>query len=303
MQRYYSLSDYCKEEYGKKLYRLSLDAGFTCPNRDGKKGVGGCIFCSEQGSGDFSFGEEDISERLSSAKALLGKKAKNCGYIAYFQSYTNTYASEEALRKIYSPYLKREDIEVISIATRPDCIDAGVLKVLLEIAEKKPLWVELGLQTANDKTGMLINRCFLTEEYFLAAQKLLKAGIKVITHVIIGLPGETEEQLYKTIDAVNKAGSWGIKLQLLHVLKNTQLYEMYKKGEYTPLSKERYFKLLSGALMRLKPKTVIHRLTGDGDKKKLVSPLWSADKKRVLNDMNRYFTEHDVVEGSLYEEE
>ena len=302
MQRYYSLSDYCKEEYGKKLYRLSLDAGFTCPNRDGKKGVGGCIFCSEQGSGDFSFGEEDISERLSSAKALLGKKAKNCGYIAYFQSYTNTYASKEALRKIYSPYLKREDIDVISIATRPDCIDAGVLKVLLEIAEKKPLWVELGLQTANDKTGMLINRCFLTEEYFLAAQRLLKAGIKVITHVIIGLPGETEEQLYKTIDAVNKAGSWGIKLQLLHVLKNTQLYEMYKKGEYNPLSKEQYFKLLSGALMRLKPKTVIHRLTGDGDKKKLVSPLWSADKKRVLNDMNRYFTEHDVVEGSLYKE-
>ncbi len=295
MKRYNSLNDYLKNKYNKKLYKIALDIGTTCPNRDGTKGTGGCIFCSCGGSGEFAESGNDIKTQLSKAKERIKSKTKgNCGYIAYFQSFSNTYAPIEVLREKFFSVIDDNEVEIISIATRPDCLGEEVISLLKELNEKIPVWVELGLQTSNEHTAQLINRCYENEVFIEAVNNLKKIGIEVIAHVIIGLPGENTVDYINTVKFACNAGIDGIKLQLLHVLKNTKL----EKINYTPLTMEEYFYNLKKCIEIISPEIVIHRLTGDGDKKLLIAPLWSADKHNVLNSLNKYFEENNVLQGS-----
>ena len=281
-------NEFCKKEYGEKLYKLALSGGFTCPNRDGKLGTGGCIFCSAGGSGDFA---EDpslsVDEQIERAKERVSSKFKGNRYIAYFQSFTNTYAPLERLRTLYDAVASREDVAVISIATRPDCLPEDVLSYLGELSGRKPVWVELGLQTVKEESIGYIRRGYDTAVYDEAVKKLNALGIHTITHVILGLPGETKEDMLKTVRHVCDAGSKGIKLQLLHVLEETDLAEDYRKGKFRTLEMDEYIGILMDCLRVLPEDTVVHRLTGDGPKKILIAPLWSANKRAVLNAVNR----------------
>lgn len=300
-RRYYSLDFYLKETFGEKLYKLSLDGGMTCPNRDGKISYGGCIFCSEGGSGDFAAPcGMNTDKQIEYAKSLVSRKFDGNRYIAYFQSYTNTYAPVEYLRKLFLPIIKREDIAVLSVATRPDCLGDDVLELIAELAKIKPVWVELGLQTIHQKTAEFINRGYNLECYDKAVRNLKKAGASVITHIIIGLPYETKEQIMQTAAYVGQSGADGIKLQLLHVLKNTKLEEIYNSGELQTLSEDEYVSLVADIIGVLPENIVIHRLTGDGDKKILISPLWSCNKRRVLNLINHRLKENDIIQGNEY---
>lgn len=285
---YYSMNDYCREHFGKKLYKLSLDGGFTCPTRDGTKGERGCIFCSAAGSGDFAEGGNDIDAQIERAKKRIEAKNRGGGYIAYFQSFTNTYAPVQRLRELFLPVIRREDIDVLSIATRPDCLEDEKIKLLAELNAIKPVWVELGLQTTRPESIEYIRRGYDTPVYDEAVKKLKAAGIYVITHVIIGLPGEDLNDMKATVRHVAECGSDGIKLQLLHVLTDTDLYAHWKNGEFDTLSQEEYLCILSELLKLLPEKTAVHRLTGDGNKKYLAAPLWSADKKSVINRIREY---------------
>ena len=298
MSRYYTANEYYKEIFGTKVYKISLDGGMSCPNRDKNKN-GGCIFCSEGGSGDFAIKyNKDIESQISDAIKLIESKGSN-KYIAYFQSYTNTYAPIEYLRKLFFSAIKDDRIVGLSIATRPDSISDECIELLKELNNIKKVFIELGLQTSNDKTAILINRGYKTIVYQDITKKLREANINIITHVIIGLPNESEDDLINTINFINDKTD-GVKLQLLHVLTGTELYNMYKNNEYVPLSKEEYYRLLSIAINHLNKNIVVHRITGDGPKKILVEPKWSALKKQVLADINRYFNEHDVVQGKDY---
>ena len=289
MKEYLSLNEYLKNTFGCKVYKIALDAGFTCPNRDGSVGRGGCIFCSGSGSGDFTFRGKSIEEQIEDGKKLLSKKADPSAskYIAYFQAFTNTYAPAEKLEKIFMPVIIRADIAALSIATRPDCLPADVLHLLEKLNRIKPVWVELGLQTSNEETAKYINRCYENKVYDKAVADLISIGLpQIITHVIIGLPGESKEDMLGTVRYVASSGSNGIKLQLLHVLKGTRLAEDYAKGLFKTLEMEEYLDIIKECLKIIPPDMVVHRLTGDGAKKDLIAPLWSADKKRVLNAMN-----------------
>ena len=298
MQRFYSYNSYMREKFGCKMYKLSLSISSTCPNRDGTKGCGGCIFCSEGGSGDFAAAyQKSVSEQIKDAKRLVQRKNRGGKYVAYFQSFTSTYISPQKLREALSAALAEEDVEAISVATRADCLGDDILAVLSEFSKKIPVTVEMGLQTIHDKTAKLINRCCGLEEYEASLKKLKALGIEVVYHIIAGLPFETEEDFLKTVRFVAKSGADGIKIQLLHVLKGTELERMYQNKEFETLSKEEYFSLVSKALEILPKEMVIHRLTGDGAKKLLVAPLWSADKKDVLNSLNRYLEENNVIQG------
>ncbi len=298
MDRYNSLNKYLKNKFNKKVFKLALDCGFTCPNRDGTKGTGGCIFCSLGGSGDFAQTGTDIKKQIEKAKEFIkSKTSDDCGYICYFQSFTNTYAPIEKLRQIFFSVLEEKDIVAISIGTRPDCLGDDVLLLLDELNKKIPVWVELGLQTSNEKTAELINRCYENDVFVSAVKKLKEINIEVIAHVIIGLPDENIDDYVNTVNFACNAGIDGIKLQLLHVLKNTQLEKM----KYTPLTMEEYFEALKACLEVIPRHVIIHRLTGDGDKKQLIAPLWSRDKHNVLNSMNRYFKKHNVIQGSKKE--
>lgn len=283
MMEYYSMNDYCRETFGKKLYKLSLDGGFTCPNRDGTCGVGGCVFCSAGGSGEFTGRGSTLGEQIEDAKRRVAAKHKNGGYIAYFQSYTGTYAPIGRLRALYTEVISRDDIDVLSIATRPDCLGPEVLALLRELNDKKPIWIELGLQTTKEESVRFIRRGYGTPVYDRAVRDLKKAGIYVITHVILGLPGETEEDMRETLLHAVGAGTDGVKLQLLHVLKDSDLYPLWLAGEVPTLSMEEYLDLLRFLVPHIPPTVAVHRLTGDGDKRTLAAPMWSADKKRVLN--------------------
>ncbi len=294
---YKDITALCKKKFGKKLYRLSLSLSNTCPNRDGKAGVGGCIFCSLGGSGDFAENGEDLNEQIEKAKLRVNKKIKgDVGYIAYFQSYTTTYIEPEKLRTALLCAARREDINVISVATRPDCLGEDILEVLREVQKIKPLWVELGLQTANEKTAKLINRGYNLSVFDESVKKLAQFADEIIVHVIIGLPNETEAELYKTIAHINSLPVTGVKLQLLHVLKNTALEKM----DYSPLSIEEYARLLCGCIERLRADITVHRITGDGNKKELIAPLWSGNKKAVLNYLSKYFKENNIFQGKNY---
>lgn len=297
-----TLNAYLKNRFGRKIYKLTLDGGMTCPNRDGKVGFGGCIFCGGNGSGSFCPSVDlSITDQIEEGKKLLKNKIKEGGYIAYFQSHTNTYAAVPYLRKIFYEAVNHPDIVGISIGTRPDCLENEVLKLLEELAKIKPLWVELGLQTINENTAKLINRCYPLKVYDEAVKNLKSIGAEVVTHVILGLPGESEEQMLETVAYSSKVSD-GIKLQLLHVLKDTKLYEMYQKEPFKIFSMEEYTELLCRCIEIIPKNVVIHRMTGDGDKRLLVEPMWSGNKKVVLNYINKVFLEKDIVQGCKAEE-
>lgn len=294
---YYSLNEYLKNTFGEKVYKISLNGGMTCPNRDGTLDSRGCIFCSKGGSGEFSANALlPISEQLEQAKRRIREKTDCKRFIAYFQPFTNTYAETEYLRRIFTEAIAPEDIAALSIATRPDCLGENVLALLSELNKIKPVWVELGLQTIHDESAEYIRRGYPLADFDRAADRLRELGINVITHLIIGLPGESREML---LDSVRYAGerSNGVKLQLLHVLKDTDLCSDYLSGKFDVLSIEEYIELLCDCVEALPKNVVIHRLTGDGDKRLLVAPMWSADKKRVLNAINKAFRERNVNQG------
>lgn len=285
---YKTLNEYYKEKFGCKVYKLSVDGGFTCPNRDGTKSYGGCIFCSKAGSGDFAESGTDILLQLENAKKRVEQKNKSGKYIAYFQAFTNTYANAEVLREKYLTAISPDYIVGIAIATRPDCIDESVIEVLKEINRIKPVSVELGLQTVNEKTAEFINRNYSNESYFNAVKLLKESSIEVVTHVILGLPFETEQDALNTTRAAVLAGSCGVKFHLLHVLKGTELENYYNRGEFSCLTLEEYAFILKKCINLLPKETVVHRITGDGAKKDLIAPLWSANKKAVLNYLKEY---------------
>lgn len=299
MEHYRSLNTYLKERFGEKVYKLALDGGFTCPTRDGTKDSRGCIFCLG-GSGDFSIPVgESVEEAIETAKAVVSDKGAG-KYIAYFQSYTGTYAPIEKLRRLYTQTIRHPDIAAVSIATRPDCLGEDVLRLLSELNEEKPVWVELGLQTIHPDTAAYIRRGYALSVYDQAVKRLREQGIETIVHMILGLPGETPERMVQTARYIGDSGVRGIKLQLLHVLKGTDLERDYRAGKFEVLTLEDYIAVLEACIRNLPPDMVIHRLTGDGAKRSLVAPLWSADKKRVLNAVNRAFERDALVQGSDY---
>ena len=296
---YRSFHSAMAERFGCKVYKLSLDGGFGCPNRDGTVGTRGCSFCSRLGSGDFAAPvDPDIRAQLQNAKARVAHKNPGGKYIAYFQSYTNTYAPPQVLRQRFSAAIEPEDIVALDVATRPDCLGPEVLAVLREMAEKKPLWVELGLQTVHEETAKTIRRGYALPVFDEAVKNLHAIGAEVIVHQILGLPGESPEMMLQTARYIAKSGAEGVKFHLLHILDDADLYADYLAGRVQVLEKEEYFAILSQCLQAMPPHMVIHRLTGDGAKRHLVAPMWSADKKKVLNDMNRYFDTHQVQQGS-----
>lgn len=296
---YISLSDYLKEKYHTKVYKLSLSTGCSCPNRDGKISYGGCIFCSEGGSGDFAATGTDIEEQIKYAREKVDAKISNKipledrKYIAYFQSYTNTYGDEKYLMDLFTKVLNYPQIVGLSIGTRPDCLSDEMISFLGELNKEKEVWVELGLQTIHEKTAKLINRGYELPVFEDAYKRLTTAGIKVVVHVILGLPGERDEDILKTVSYLSKLSPtlFGIKLQLLHVLKGTKLAQMYETDPFHVYSLEEYCDIVGKCLKKLPKETVIHRLTGDGPKKLLIAPLWSGNKKLVLNTMRKYIEE------------
>ena len=278
-------NDYYKEKFGCKVYKLSLDGGFTCPNRDGAVSTGGCIFCSAFGGGEFAERGADIRGQLQLAKSRVAAKIKEGKYIAYFQAFTNTYAPSEQLRKMFYEAIAPGDIVGLNIATRPDCLPESTVELLRELNKIKPVAVELGLQTADDTVAAYINRGYKTEVYADAVSYLKSAGLEVITHIIIGLP--KDDPVATTKFAVD-CGTDGVKFHLLHILKNTLLAKAYENGEIEDLSLEKYAQILKNCISVLPKETVVHRITGDGAKKDLIAPLWSADKKKTLNYLNQY---------------
>lgn len=285
---YKTANQYYKEKFGCKVYKLSLDGGFTCPNRDGTVGTKGCIFCSDCGSGEFATRGESISEQLEKAKRLVESKNKGGKYIAYFQSFTNTYAPISVLQKKFFEAISPDYIVGLSVATRPDCLPCEVIELLSRINKIKPVSVEIGLQTTNSKTAEYIRRGYKNDIYFDAVNRLRKVGIDTVTHVIIGLPFETDSDAVKTtLDAVS-AGTNGIKFHILYVLKNTDLHKEYLSGKFECLTLDEYASTLKKCIDVLPENIVVHRITGDGAKSDLVAPLWTADKKRVLNFLNDY---------------
>lgn len=295
-EHYYSLNEYLLNRFGEKVYKLSLDLGLTCPNRDGTLDTRGCIFCHE-GSSHFAINGMDISMQIEKAKELVAKKTKATRFIAYFQSYTNTYAPTDFLYKVFSEVINREDIVAISIGTRPDCLPDDILDMLSELNKIKPVWVELGLQTSNENTAKYIRRCYDNNVYKNAVFELKKRGIEIITHIILGLPYETREDMLSSVDFAVKCGTDGIKLQLLHVLRDTDLYNDYLSGKFETLTMTEYIDILFDCIKIIPENVVIHRITGDAPKKYLVSPLWSADKKTVMNTINREMDLRSLRQG------
>ena len=285
---YTTLSRHYREKYGCKVYKLALDGGFTCPNRDGTVGVGGCIFCSGSGSGDFAEKGESIPAQLERAKTRVAFKNKGGKYIAYFQSFTNTYAPAERLEQLYTQAMEPDEIVGLAIGTRPDCLPEETVALLARLNRVKPISVELGLQTVHEETARYIRRGYPTAVYFDAVRRLKAAGLEVVTHIILGLPGETEEMMLATTRAAVEAGTDGIKFQLLHVLRGTDLAKDYERGAFSCLTLEEYARILKACLALVPPRVVVHRITGDGAKKDLIAPGWSADKKAVLKYLQEY---------------
>lgn len=286
---YKTLNEHYKEKFGCKVYKLSIDAGFTCPNRDGTVGSGGCIFCSADGGGEFAEKPDtDILTQLERAKKRVRSKNKDGKYIAYFQSFTNTYAPIQRLEKLYYAAIKPDYIVGLAIGTRPDCISDECIDLLFEINKIKPVSVELGLQTVHENSVRYIRRGYENQVYFDAVKRLKAKGIEVVTHIIIGLPYEDIKMVVETTRQAVQAGTDGVKFHLLHVLKNTDLEKDYMNGKFNCLTLEEYAEILKACIKVLPKSVVVHRITGDGAKKNLVAPLWSADKKRVLNYLNNY---------------
>lgn len=285
---YKTLSQHYREQFGCKVYKLAIDGGFTCPNRDGTLGFGGCIFCSGAGSGDFAEKGNSIAEQLEKAKARVAFKNKGGKYMAYLQSFTNTYGPVEKLERIYTEAMAPDDIVGLAIGTRPDCLPPETVALLARLNAIKPITVELGLQTIHESTARYIRRGYETEVYYDAIKRLKASGIEVVTHIILGLPGETADMMVETTRAAINAGTDGIKFQLLHVLRGTDLAKDYEAGKFECLTLEEYAEILKQCLQEVPPQVVVHRITGDGAKKDLIAPLWSADKKAVLRYLQEY---------------
>ncbi len=284
---YLSLNKYLRDTFGDKVYKISLDAGFTCPNRDGKIDTRGCIFCSRGGSGDFAESAESITEQIELGKKRVANKIKSGKYIAYFQAFTNTYAPTDVLRKKFYEAVNHKDIVAVSIATRPDCLGSDVIQLLDELNKIKPVFIELGLQSVHKESAEYIRRGYDLSVYDNAVVRLKEIGVNIVVHIILGLPGESKEDMLESVKYVCDSGINGIKLQLLHILKNTDLADEYAQGKVTPLEFEEYLDIIKACVEIIPKDIVIHRLTGDGAKKDLIAPLWSADKKRVINAINK----------------
>ena len=298
---YHSLDYEMKHRFGEKVYRLSLNGGMTCPNRDGKCGTRGCIFCSAGGSGDFAASSAlSISDQLASQKKMIRKKRPVERFIAYFQAYTNTYAPSDYLRPLFLEAIRDPEVVALSIATRPDCLSDDVLQLLDELNQIKPVWVELGLQTMHESSARFIRRGYPLSCFAQAVTALRSLGIEVITHAILGLPGETQEQMIQTCLYLNTLDIQGIKLQLLHVLKHTDLGTLYETDPFPVMTMEEYISLLIRCIEQLSPQLVIHRLTGDGPKDLLIAPLWSTRKRTVLNQICAEFKLRGTWQGKYY---
>ena len=298
---FYSLNQYCRDVFGEKVYRLSLDAGFTCPNRDGTLSHSGCLYCSEGGSGDFASDSSlSIHEQISTAKERITAKSNCTKFIAYFQAYTNTYGPVSRLRQIFTEAINQADIVALSIATRSDCLDDEIIDLLCELTQQKPFWIDLGLQSIHKVSLDRMNTHTSVEQFDDAVQKLHKCNISVIAHLILGLPGETKEMMLQSVDHVAHSNISGVKLQLLHILKNTPLADIYSREPFKTFELEEYCDFVIDCIERLPSDMVIHRMTGDGPRALLLAPLWSTDKKRVLNTINKKFKERNTWQGRMY---
>lgn len=300
-KRYHSLNYFLREKFGEKVFKISLDAGFSCPNRDGTISKGGCVFCSERGSGDFA-GDRcfSITKQFEDIKAMMNKKWKDGKYIAYFQAYTNTYAPIDVLKAKYEEAVTQDDVVGLAIATRPDCLKDEVLNLLEEYSKKVYTWVELGLQTSKDDTAKLINRGYKLEVFEEAVKKLRERNIDVVVHVIFGLPGESREDMLNTIGYLAKMDVQGIKLHLLHLMKNTPLEILYNKGMLKLLEMEEYLELITTAITMLPEEIVVHRLTGDAPRELLIGPIWSLRKWEVLNAIDKKLQDEDLYQGKNF---
>lgn len=297
---YNSLSDHLKERLGSKTVKLSVNAGFSCPNRDGKISTGGCIFCSGSGSGDFAPSADlSISEQLRLSREKLSAKWPNAKYIAYFQAFTNTYAPVEVLEKKYNEALNCEDISGIAIATRPDCIDDDTVNLLKKLSKKTYVWIEFGLQTSDENTAKLINRGYSDDVYLSAMKKMKATGIETVTHIILGLPYETRQTMLNSVKFAVDAGTDGIKLQLLHIIKGTKLEEMYHQDRFPIMTRDQYTDTVIDCIEHMPDSVIIHRLTGDGNRNELIEPQWSMDKRGVLNEIHRKMKINKSFQGKL----
>ena len=302
-KRYHSLNYFLRNKFNEKIYKISLDGGFTCPNRDGKVAKGGCTFCSARGSGDYAGSRIlSINEQFNDRKKMMEKKWKDGKYIAYFQAYTNTYAPVEELRQKYEEAIQQENVVALSIATRPDCLDDDVVDLLEEMSKKTYLWVELGLQTINDESARNFNRGYDFEVFKEGIKKLQDRNIEVVVHTIFGLPGETKEDMLKTVDYVAHSGAQGIKFHLLHLMKGTQMVKQYESGELKLLSQEDYIDLICKGIAMIPQEMVVHRLTGDAPRESLIGPMWSLKKWGVLNAIDKALVDNDIYQGKNYVE-
>lgn len=300
-KRYHSLNSFLRGKFGQKVFKISLDAGFSCPNRDGTISKLGCVFCSERGSGDFAGDRQfSISKQFEDIKKMMNKKWKSGKYIAYFQAYTNTYADVSILKKKYDEALMQDDVVAMAIATRPDCLSDDVLDLLEDYNKKTYLWVELGLQTINDKTARLINRGYNLNVFEESLEKLRKRGIDVVVHTIFGLPGESKEDMLKTIDYIAHKDIKGIKIHLLHLMKDTPLVNLYHSGKLNFLDEKQYIDLICESITRLPKNIVIHRLTGDAPRDLLIEPKWSLKKWEILNEIDGNMEKKNLYQGLYF---
>ncbi len=309
-KRYYTVDYYLKNEFGEKTVKLSLDGGFSCPNRDGKIGDKGCIFCSESGSGDFTSRNEeadlenieaDIDRQIDKQIEILSDKWKNAKYLAYFQSFTNTYASVEKLRKIYYKAIENPNISGICIATRPDCLDEEVLKLLDEINRNTFMWIELGFQTCNEETARFIRRGYENKTFSEACDKLNKLGIRVVAHMIVNLPGEKREDYFNTLDFIVKSKVWGIKIHMLHIMKGTDLGNFYYENKFDLMSADEYVEILTELIARLPKDMVVHRITGDSPRDLLIEPEWTRNKIYIIGSLEKKLKEKGWYQGVLHD--
>ncbi|WP_252243764.1 MULTISPECIES: TIGR01212 family radical SAM protein [unclassified Clostridium] len=301
-KRYHSLNYFLREKFGEKVFKISLDGGFSCPNRDGKVSKGGCVFCSARGSGDYAGSRNfSITNQFNNVKTMMANKWKSGKYIAYFQAYTNTYAPVDELRQKYEEAINQEGVVALSIATRPDCLEDDVLDLIEELSKKLYVWVELGLQTINDDVAKKINRGYDLKVFDDAMTRLKERNIDVVVHSILGLPGESQDDMLKTIDYIAHSGAQGIKLHLLHLMKDTKMVELYENGELQFLSQEDYIKLICRAVSMLPKEMVVHRLTGDAPRDLLIGPMWSLKKWEVLNAIDKTLEDNDIYQGKNFD--
>ena len=301
-KRYHTFNYYLKSHYNKKVAKVIIDGHFSCPNRDGSKGYGGCIFCSEYGSGDSNLNiSEDVLVQYQENKKVMDRKWSNGLYIPYFQSLSNTYGPLNKIKAMIYPFLSMDEVAEISIATRCDCLSDETIEYLNSITHIKPIWIELGLQTSNDFTGELINRCYSFKDFEETLNKLSQTNIKTCVHIINGLPHETKEDMLQTIKDINHLDFNGIKIHMLHILKNTRLEKMYEEKPFSILNREEYIELIVKQLELLKPEVVIERLTGDPIKDELIEPSWVLNKTTILNDIDKLMTKLDTYQGKYYE--